>query len=485
MKRLIFYAITILILTALTAQAENPPAKSTASKTIESLSKGKIELTIPHLGAGVERLVLENGLTLYFYEDHKLPLFNVTAMIRCGSIYDPLEKNGLSSLVGTVMRSGGTKSVSGDSLNILLEYIGGSLETSIGTESGSASLSVLAKDQDLGLKLLADLLRNPAFPQDKFDLAKTDVKNQIKRRNDNPNRLVSTYFYNTLYSNHPNGRILDWSSIKGLTVQDLADYHQRFFVPNGIILGISGDFNKTELLTKITQYFGDWKKSSQSIPVRPEVTLAYHPGVYQVKKDINQAYMMIGELGIKRDNPDRYAVAILNYVLGGGSFTSRLTSRVRSDEGLAYHVGSNFDIDSRDYGTFDVECQTKSATTYKATKIISEEIGKIRKDGVTEQELEEARNSIINRLVFNFDTSAKIVRNLMSLEFDGYASDYYDKYLENYRRLTLADIKQAAQKYLKPDQLTYIVVGKPESFEKSLSEFGKITNIEPVKPVIE
>lgn len=485
MKRLISYAITLLILAVTTIHAQTPPTKSIASKTIESLSKGKIELTIPRLGVGVERVVLANGLTLYFYEDHKLPLFNVTALVHCGSVYDPLEKNGLSSLVGTVMRSGGTRAVSGDSLSILLEYIGGSLETSIGSESGSATLSVLSKDQDLGLKLMADLLRNPAFPQEKFDLAKTDIKNQIKRRNDSPSRMVSTYFYNTVYGGHPKGRILEWSSVKGLTIEDLADYHQRFFVPNGTILGISGDFNKTELLSKITQYFGDWKKSSQTLPAEPEVNLTYRPGVYQVNKDITQAYLMIGELGIKRDNPDRYAVGLLNYVLGGGSFTSRLTSRVRSDEGLAYHVSSSFDTDSRDYGTFVANCQTKSATAHKATRIITEEIEMIRKEGVAEQELEEARSSIINRLVFNFDTSAKIVRNLMSLEFDGYPLDYYDKYLENYRRVTLADVRQVAQKYLKPDQLTYIVVGKPETFEKPLSEFGKITNIEPAKPVIE
>ncbi|TFH65927.1 MAG: insulinase family protein [Candidatus Zixiibacteriota bacterium] len=485
MKRLISYTITLLVLAAATTQAQTPPAKSIAAKTIESLSTGKIELTIPRLGAGVERIVLENGLTLYFYEDHKLPLFNITTLVRCGSIYDPLEKNGLSSLVGSVMRSGGTKSISGDSLSILLEYIGGSLETSIGMESGSASLSVLSKDQDLGLKLLADLLRNPLFPQEKLDLAKTDMKNQIKRRNDSPSRMVSTYFSNTIYGDHPNGRILDWSSVKGLTVQDLVDYHQRFFVPNGIFLGISGDFNKTELLSKITQYFGDWKKSSQPLPSEPEVAFTYRPGVYQINKDISQAYLMIGELGIKRDNPDRYAVGLLNFVLGGGSFTSRLTSRVRSDEGLAYHVGSSFDTDTRDYGTFAADCQTKSATAYKATKIITEEIEKIRKEGITEQELEEARNSIINRLVFNFDTSSKLLRNLMSLEFDGYPLDYYEKYLDNYRRVTLADIKQVAQKYLKPDQLSYVVVGKPETFEKPLSEFVKITNIEPAKPVIE
>ena len=158
---------------------------------------------------------------------------------------------------------------------------------------------------------------------------------------------------------------------------------------------------------------------------------------------------------------------------------------MRSDEGLAYHVGSRFDINSRDYGTFAADCQTKSSTAYKATKIITEEIENIRKSGVTEQELKDAQNSLVNRLVFNFDTASDIVRSLMSLEYDGYPADYYEKYLDNYRKVTLADVKQAAQKYLQPDKLTYIVVGKPETFEKSLSEFGKITNIELAKPAVD
>ncbi len=483
MKKLLSLTIALLLLTMASLGAQTSPAKSAGSKTIDNLMQGKIDITIPKVGSGVERIVLGNGLTLYFYQDNKLPLINASAMIRCGSIYDSPDKNGLSGLVGNVMRSGGTKTVSGDSLNTLLEYVGGSLELNIGSESGSANLSVLSKDMDLGLQLLADMLRNPAFPQDKLDLAKTDVKNQIRRRNDDPNRLVNMYFANTVYGDHPFGRILDWSTVKSITVQDLADYHQRFFTPNGIILGISGDFDKTDLLAKVQKYFGDWKKSSQTVPDAPAVTMSYKPGVYQVKKDINQAYLAIGELGIKRDNPDRYAVEILNYILGGGSFTSRLTSRVRSDEGLAYHVGSSFDVGSRDYGTFEADCQTKSSTAYKATKIITEEIESIRNDGVTEQELKEAQSAIVNRMVFNFDTASKIVRSLMGLEYDGYPADYYAKYSDNCLKVTQADIKQVAQKYLKPDQLTYIVVGKPETFEKPLTEFGTITNIEPKKPV--
>jgi zinc protease len=485
MKKFLLLTIVLLMLVAVALHADPAPAKSTGSKTIESLTQGKIQLTIPKVGTDVKRVVLDNGLVLYLYEDHRLPLFNATAMLRCGSAYDAAEKNGLSGLVGSVMRSGGTKNIPGDTLNAMLELMGGSLETMIGSEQGTASLFVLSKDQETGLRLLADVLRNPAFPADKLDLAKNEIKNQIKRRNDDPNRLVAMYFANTLYGDHPFGRMLDWSSIKGITVQDLVDYHQKFFAPNNIILGISGDFKSDDLIARIKQYLGDWPKATLALPKVPEVKATPHPGVFEVHKDINQAYLQIGQIGIKRDNPDRFAVDLLNYILGGGSFTSRLTSHVRSDEGLAYHVSSSFDINSRDYGTFAANCQTKSATAYKATRIIMDEIARIRKENVTPQELLDAQNSLTNRLVFSFDSGGKIIRNLMSLEFDGYPANYYESYLDNYRKVTVAELKAAAQKYLKPEQMTFIVVGKPETFDKPLTEFGKITNIEPVKPATE
>lgn len=483
--RKILYIAGLILIAAATSRAQNAEPKSVGAKIIEELSQEKIELTIPSVGAGVDRVVLDNGMTVFLYEDHRFPLLNATAMVHCGSIYDPLEKNGLSSLLGTVIRSGGTRTVSGDSLNILMEFAGGSLEFRIGDESGSATLSVLSKDTDLGLALLADLLRNPAFPQDKLDLAKADLKNTIRRRNDDPNRVASAYFSNTIYGDHPYGRILDWSSVKTITVEDLVKYHRQFLVPNGIVLGISGDFDKKSMLARIKKYFGDWQKSAQPLPAKPQVTADYHPGVYQINKDINQAYLIIGELGIKRDNPDRYAIDLLNYILGGGSFTSRLTRKVRSDEGLAYRVGSSFDITSSDIGVFSANCQTKSSTAHKAISLITGEIASIRADGVTADELMDAQNSITNRLVFSFDSASKIVRNLMSLEFDGYPPDFYEKYLNNYAKITLADIKAVADKYLKPDQLTLIVVGRPDTFEKPLDDFGNVINIELLKPVLE
>ncbi len=458
--------------------------ESPGSKIISGITTGAIQLTIPEVGREVERVVLDNGLILYLYEDHRIPLINLSAVIRCGSIFDPLEKNGLSGIVGTVMRNGGTKTISGDSLNIIMEYIGGSLETNISSERGSASLSVLPKDIDQGLGLFADLIRNPLFPQDKIDLAKSDIKNGIKRRNDDPGNVVGRYFTNMIYGDHPFGRVLEWASIKGITQQDLINYHKKFFAPNNIMIAISGDFNKADMVQEIKKYLGDWPKSNAPIPAYPEVKVEYHPGVYEVWKDINQAFLRIGHLGIKRDNPDRYAVQLLNFILGG-SFTSRLTLKVRADEGLAYHVGSSFPTGGRDYSAFSVDCQTKGATAYKATRLITDEIEKIRKDGVSENELKDAADATINSLAFSFDTAHKIVMSLMTLEYDGYPADYYKGYLDFFRKVTRDDIKRVAQKYLQPDKLTYIVVGKSETYEKPLDEFGKVTSIKLADPVIE
>ncbi len=247
MKKII--VLLILIAAAFSAAyGQEAVQKSPGSKLLENLNISPIQLTIPEVGKEVERVVLDNGLTIYLYEDHRLPIFNVSTLIRCGAIFDAPDKNGLSGLVGTVMRTGGSNNISGDSLNILMEYIGGSLETYVGMENGGASLDVLSKDMDMGLKLYTDLLLNPAFPPDKLDLAKADIKNNIKRRNDNPSGVVSRYFNSYVYGDHPYGRSVEWASVKNITVQDLANYHKKYFVPNRTMIAVSGDFNKAELL---------------------------------------------------------------------------------------------------------------------------------------------------------------------------------------------------------------------------------------------
>lgn len=476
------YACLMLMLLLAAVSLPALAQQSPGSKIIEGFEYPELEWSIPEVGKEVQREVLNNGIILYMMEDHRLPLLSISALVRCGEAYMPTEQMAIPEITGDVMRSGGTINIDADSLNALLELLGARLETSIGFESGNASLSVMSKDTELGIRLMADVLRNPAFPEDKIDLVKTQLKTDIKRRNDSPQQILSRQFYHLVYGEHPDGRILEWKYVSPVSRQDLVDYHQKHFVPNNIMLGITGDFDPAEMKIFLNKYFGDWPKKDINLPEIPRVDNTPKPGVYQIYKDVNQASIRFGQLGVSRDNPDRFAVSVMNYILGGGSFTSRMTSKVRSDEGLSYSVGTRYQTNTRDLGVWYAFCQTKLSTTYKAMRLMLNEVERIRDGEVDNEELESAKDSYINRYVFNFTTPGRIVGRLMELEFENRPPDLLKKYIENIRRVTRDDVLRVAKKYLTPDNITYVVVGDPEKFEQPLDEFGRVFNIELESP---
>jgi zinc protease len=484
MKKTAFVIVmvsTVFAVAYLYAQEKTSPG----SKEIAKLSYPELKWAVPEVGKEVTRTVLDNGLILYLMEDHELPLISGHALIRTGSIYDTKQEMAVAGITGTVMRTGGTRNYSPDSLNALLEFIAGSVESGIGTESGSASLSVMAKDLDLGLEILYEVLRYPAFDSAKIDLEKSQIRESIRRRNDRPGSIVSREFDHLIYDDHPYGRILEWEDVRDIGRDDLIAYHQKYYHPNNIMMAFAGDFDKDELIGKINDLFGKWPRSDIEFPRIPEVQFEFRPGVYVIDKDITQANIRVGELGIKRDNPDKYAIALMNFILGGGSFTSRLTTRVRSDEGLAYSVRSRFSTGSRDYGLFYAYTQTKTATAHRALEIFFEEFDKIRKEPPSEAELETARDSYINNFVFQFDSPGEIVNRLMSLEYDDYPPDYYQKYLDNIRAVTLDDIRRVADKYIKPDSMTIVVVADTSAIVGDLSDFGTVTRLELEAPNVD
>ena len=484
MKRILLFTILLSLIFgvfSLNAQERQSPG----SKVIASLEYPELKWDVPEVGKEVTRTVLDNGMILYLMEDHELPLITAHALIKTGSIYDPKEKMAVAGITGEVMRTGGTKSYSPDSLNSLLEFIAGSVECGIGLESGSASMSVMAKDLDTGLNILYEVLRYPMFDSAKIELEKSQIKESIRRRNDHPGSIISREFSHLIYGDHPYGRILEWEYVKDIDRGDLAAYHARFLHPDNIMIAFAGDFDSKKLIKKIKKIFGSWPKAGITPLAEPEVEFAFQPGVYVIDKDLTQANIRVGHLGIKRDNPDRYAVSLMNFILGGGSFTSRLTTRVRSDEGLAYSVRSSFDTGSRDYGMFYAYSQTKTKSAYRVLEIFNEEFERIRKELPAPAEFETAREAYVNNFIFQFDSPGEIVNRLMGLEFDGYPLDYYKNYLDNVKAVTLEDIKTVAEKYLKPESLTIMVLGDTSQIEGDLSDFGKVTILELEEPKVD
>src|SRR3989338_7474432 len=428
----------------------------------------------------VDRVVLENGMILYLLEDHDLPIFNITARIRTGAIYEPQEKAGLASLTGFVMRSGGTVSMPSDKMNEELEFMAVSVETAIDRESGSANLSALKKDIDKSLKIFADVLMNPAFPEDKIRMRKDEVVESIRRENDNPTQIAPREFRKIMYdSKHPYSRKVEGTleSIEKITRDDMVAFHKKYFHPNNIILGISGDFNKDEIIKKLNTVFAGWKKEGIQFPEVPKVDSRFEKAVFYAYKDINQANVIMGHLGIHRKSPDYFPVMIMNFILGGGSFTARIPGRIRSDEGLAYSAYSAFQT-SRDIGVFFVSCQTKLGSTNRAISIALEELDKIRKMPVDNEELAQAKETFINQFIFKFTTSASIVAQKVDIEYEELPLNYLETYLDNVQAVTQEDVQRVAKEYLHPDEIEILVVGNKEKFDKQLDNFGKVSVVE-------
>lgn len=431
----------------------------------------------------VQRVTLPNGMRLFLLEDHELPLIYVSARIRAGSIYEPADKVGLASMTGEVMRTGGTTSKTGDELDEELERIAASVETGIGLSSGSASVSVLKDDLDRGLAILADVLMHPAFRPEKIELAKMQIRSSIARRNDQPGSIASREFRKLIYGPESlYARHTEYATIDNITRDDLVAFHKRFYGPNNMMLAVWGDFDANQMIDKIEKAFADWEQIDLDLPATPEVDYVWRSSVNLVSKpEINQSNIYLGHIGGLMSDPDYFALTVMNQILGGG-FTGRLFKNVRSRQGLAYSVYGRYSSGLDHPGQCYVGCQTKSASTVHAIRAMIDEIEKITKEEVTDEELAVAKDSFLNSFVFNFDSKGEIIRRLMTYEYYGYSSDFLQKTKDSVEKVTKADILRVARAHLKPETLQILVVGNPDDFDESLSVLGQIKTVDVTIP---
>ena len=455
---------------------------STFAKPHEELTFEPIEFKPPV----PEKRMLSNGVTLYLIEDHELPLFNINGLIKTGNIYDPADKIGLAGIFATVMRTGGTVSREPDMLNEELESMAASVEVGMSREYGTINLSTLAEDIEKGLEIFADVLRNPAFREDKLELRKQQAVEGIRRRNDNPIQLAWRNFSALLYgTDHPFGWYSEIEDIEGITVDDLKAFHEKYYHPNNMMLAITGDFDTETLIAQLEKVFEGWGSTEIMFPDVPTVDATSKPSVNYISKDLPQTVMLIGHFGIKRtpDFPDYFALRVMNDILGEGGFTSRLMTEVREKHGLAYMVGS---IMQTSYytnpGEWFAYSQTRTDKTAEAISLIIDVVKGLRDAPVPEAELQRTKDSIINSFVFGFESSAQIAFQQMILAYRGYAPDFLETFTDNIAKVTTEDVQAVAQKYLHPDALTIVTVGNKANFDRPLDEFGTVNEIEIEQP---
>jgi len=427
-----------------------------------------------------DRVVLENGIIVYLLEDHELPLVSMTATMKTGSWLDPAEKIGLASLTGSVMRTGGGGGLSAEQVDEELEQFAGDLGISIGRQSGSASLDVLSKDLKRGLQIFAGLIRTPAFEPARVELAKLQAIEGIRRRQDNPGSIVGREFVKLLYGeDHPTARESSIESITRITRDDLVAFHRKTIHPNGMMLGVTGDFDKSAMLALLREVFGDWKKGEVPVLTIADVPQSQtaKPVVRFVNKETSQTHLRVGHLSIKEQDPDYVALAIANDILGGSSFRSRLFNDVRTKRGLAYSVGSRLISGVHDQGIWLMRAETKLPSTQEVIARFVANMERMRTELVTDNELAEAKEAYVNSFVFSFASSSAIVGRLIELEYDGLPKDFLQQLRARVVALTKEEILAAAKKHFNPERLTIVAVGSGEALPKLLSGFGEVKEI--------
>jgi zinc protease len=429
-----------------------------------------------------ERVVLDNGMVVYLLEDHELPLVTITATIRTGGWLDPADKIGLAGIAGATMRTGGTQRMGAAELDRELEHMAAPVSVGIGTESGSAMLDVLAKDLPRGLRLFADVLMTPAFDPARVELAKLQAIEGIRRRQDQPQSIVGREFAKLLYgSAHPYARESTVESVSKITRDDLLAFHAKTVHPNGIILGVTGDFDRAAMVALLKETFGAWMKGDVAPivlpPVAADAARADKTVVRFVGKNTSQTHLRVGHLSIKEDDPDYPAMVLLNDILGGSSFRSRLFNDVRTKRGLAYSVGSSFRAGVRERGVWAMRAETKMESTQEAISRLTANMDQLRAQPVTDEELAEAKESFVNSFVFSFASPSAIVGRLIGLEYDGLPKDFLQQLRDKVVKLTKEDLQAAARKHLHPDQLRILAVGQPSALVPLLSSFGEAKEI--------
>jgi zinc protease len=427
------------------------------------------------------RVELSNGIVAYLVPDAEIPLVAVDVLMRIGPDLDPPGKEGLAEMAVHLLTRGGTKTRSAADLEARVAFLGAALESGIGGSfagrgpfgpagppigpaEARAGVNLLSKDLDEGLALLADCLRDPAFEEERISLRRDQVLQQMRRRNDETSTIEEREWSRLLRGEgHWSNRLPTEASVRAITREDLADFARRWVGPKNFVLAVSGDFDRAAMVKRLEKAFRGWPSPGERPGPPPAPAAPPARGFFLVDKDVNQARVSIGCEGLARDDPDIHAARVMNQILGGGGFTSRLVNRIRSDEGLAYSVGSRLGDGVYYAEPWRLVFQSKVRSVAYAEEIAFGEIAKMRDSLVTPAELEDSKSGIVEAFPAQFASAAQIAGALAHDELTGRyarAPDYWATYRDRIAAVTAEEVRAVARRLLDPSRMAVLMVGK-------------------------
>jgi predicted Zn-dependent peptidase len=416
------------------------------------------------------RVQLKAGPVAYVVADKTLPLVNVSLLVRTGNYLDPQGREGLAEFTGYLLARGGTASKQAEELEERLAFLAAGLSSSVGDDSGSVNLNLLSKDLPEGLAILREVLTAPRFQSDKLDLYRQQSVQGMKQRNDDSSAIDARERELLAYgTNFWACRFTTQKSVAAITQDDLREFHRKWFVPGNFVVAVNGDFDRAAMVAKLEELFANWPFKGETPPPIPTNTAMAKPGVYMVNKDVNQGRVVIMLPGVKRDDPDFPALQVMNDILGGGGFTSRIMNRVRSDEGLAYGAGSSFPGGIEYARPFQAGFASKSRTVAYAASIVVEELKRISEKPVSDEELNTAKRSFIDTFPENFNTKGKVAAILAREEFTGRFArepNFWKTWRGKIEAVDQATVQRVARERLHPDQVVVLVVGQKDEILK-------------------
>ncbi|MFG0275478.1 MAG: M16 family metallopeptidase [Phycisphaerales bacterium] len=424
------------------------------------------------------------GVPVYMIPDREFPLVTITFSFKGGEYLVADEHAGLAQMTGAMMRRGGTTSVPADEFDERVDFLAAGISAVMGDDSSGASLNCLSSNFDEAFGLFMDMVRNPGFQADKVETYRAEALERMKQRNDNPAPIAGREWSGLLFGwDHFESRVPTEATINAIGEAEMRALHGRVFRPGNLIIGVTGDFDPAEMTSRLEAALSGWERGEE-MPDPPAPDHEAAPGVYFVQKDIPQGRVLIGHRGVTRDHPDIVALDMMNDILGGSGFTSRITKRVRSDEGLAYSAASRLSSPVWYPGQFQAFFQSKSSTVAFATAIVLEEMERIGEDLVSEQELATVQAAFIETFPRQFESKQAMLGRFIEDEWTGRDPSYYASIRDRVRAVTLEDVRRVAQEHLHPDRAVILVVGDwneiaPGDLEgrATMAQFGEPTEL--------
>ena len=421
-------------------------------------------------------ITLPNGMKLVLLEDHELPLVTGMALVHAGTLLDPPERIGLAAATGALLRSAGTASKTPDQMDTLLETMAATIESGTDESSTRVSFSTLKENATTVLGIFKEMLTQPEFRQDKIDVVRAQLRASIAARNED-NAVVAQRSLNQLIygKDNPYGWIPQYATVDRITRTDVWAYYRRYFYPKNTTVAVWGDFDAAQMKAEIEKAFADWNAAPQAEPALPKWMDNPAPGLYLAeKKDMQQTYFAAGELGGAANDSDLAALQVMAAILGGPR--GRISEKARSRTGTPHDIRAAWIPPLNRPGRFEITGITRNIGTVDVIRTIREELERIRTAEVTEDEVRSARESLINGLIFSFDTRSKLISRQLVLDFHGYPKGYLQQYEKALQEVTRADVLRVGKQYVDPEKLTIVLVGNPQSFSESLTKLGAQVN---------